>query len=107
MIKLFGVTDTSFSSNGDMVINAKKAIVHKEDNGDFYLELETDDSYANDLTEGRIIIANTPQGAQAFRISNPEVKKHKVKIKAYHVFYDSSNYLIRDSYVVKKNKEID
>ncbi len=103
MIKLFGVTDTSFSSNGDMVINAKKAIVHKEDNGDFYLELETDDSYANDLTEGRIIIANTPQGAQAFRISNPEVKKHKVKIKAYHVFYDSSNYLIRDSYVVKKN----
>lgn len=103
MIKLFGLTDTSFSSNGDMIINAKKAIVHKEDNGSFYLELETDDSYANDLTEGRIIIANTPQGDQAFRITNPEVKKHRVKIKAYHVFYDSENYLIKDSYVVDKN----
>ena len=103
MIKLFGVTDTSFSSNGDMVINAKKAIVHKEDNGDFYLELETDDSYASDLTEGRIIIANTPQGDQAFRITNPEVKKHRVKIKAYHIFYDSENYLIKDSYVRNKS----
>ena len=103
MIKLFGLTDTRFSSNGDMIINAKKAIVHKEDNGDFYLELETDDSYASDLTEGRIIIANTPQGDQAFRITNPEVKKHRVKIKAYHIFYDSENYLIKDSYVRNKS----
>lgn len=102
MIKLFGTNDRIFSSNGDLVINAKKAIVHKEDNGSFYLELETDDSYGDDLTEGRIIIANTPQGDQAFRVTNPSMKKHRIKLKAYHVFYDSENYLIKDSYVKDK-----
>jgi len=103
MIKLFGIKEESFASNGDLVIQPKKAVVHKEDNGDFYLELETDESYVGDLTEGRIIIANTPQGDQAFRISNPSIKKHTIKIKAYHVFYDTENYLIKDSYVVNKN----
>ena len=105
MIRLFGTTDneTTFNSNGDIILNPKRAIVHKEDNGSFYLEIETDDSYAEDLTEGRIIIANTPQGDQAFRITNPSMKKHSIKIKAYHVFYDSENYLIKDSYVVNKN----
>lgn len=103
MIKLFGITDRDFVSNGDLVINAKKAIVHKEDNGSFYLELETDDLYADYLTEGRIIIANTPQGDQAFRVTNPSMGKHRIKMKAYHVFYDSENYLIKDSNVVNKN----
>lgn len=103
MIKLFGITDRSFTSNGDLVIKPKKAVVHKEDNGDFYLELETDESYVAYLTEGRIIVANTPQGEQAFRITNPTIRKHHIKIKAYHVFYDSENYLIKDSYVVDKN----
>lgn len=103
MIKLFGITDRSFTSNGDLVIKPKKAVVHKEDNGDFYLELETDESYVTYLTEGRIIVANTPQGEQAFRITNPTIRKHHIKIKAYHVFYDSENYLIKDSYVVDKN----
>lgn len=103
MIKLFGITDRSFTSNGDLVIKPKKAVVHKEDNGDFYLELETDESYVAYLTEGRIIVANTPQGEQAFRITNPTIRKHHIKIKAYHVFYGSENYLIKDSYVVDKN----
>ena len=103
MIKLFGTTDTSFSSNGDLVINPLKAKVHKEGNGDFYLDLEADLSYVDFLTEGRIIIANTPQGDQAFRVTNPIKKRSKISTKAYHVFYDSENYLIRDSYVVNKN----
>lgn len=103
MIKLFGTTDKSFDSNGDLVILPRKAIVHKEDNGNFFLELEADEKYIDDLTEGRIIVANTPQGEQAFRITNPLAKKHKVEIKAYHVFYDSKNFLIKDSYVVNKN----
>lgn len=103
MIKLFGINEESFATNGDLVIQPKKAVVHKEDNGDFYLELETDESYVKNLTEGRIIIANTPQGDQAFRVTNPSIKKHTIEIKAYHVFYDSENYLIKDSYVVNKN----
>lgn len=103
MIRLFGITDHVFASNGDVVIKPLKAKVHKEDNGDFYLNLETDLSYAEILTDNRIVVADTPQGAQAFRISNPQKTKTKVIIKAWHVSYDSENYVIQDSYVVDKN----
>ena len=53
--------------------------------------------------EGNIVVVNTPQGDQAFRITNPRKTKSRVIIKAWHVFYDSENYLIADSYVVNKN----
>lgn len=103
MIKLFGTTDTDFSSNGDAVIKPFKAKVHKEDNGKFYLNVEADISYVDILTENRIIVADTPQGAQAFRIKNPEKTKSKITIKAQHISYDAQNYVIADSYVVDKN----
>ena len=103
MIKLFQSTDTSFSSNGDKIIIPTKAKVHKEDNGDFYLELETNLDYINDLVQGNIVVANTPQGEQAFRISNVTATRKKITAKCYHVFYDSENYLIADSYVVDKD----
>ena len=99
MIKLFGQTDSTFQSNGDIVIEPLRAVVHKEDNGDYYLDLTTSLRYADDLTEGRIIIANTPQGEQAFRVSNVQKTKHKINTKCWHVFYDTKNYLIEDSYV--------
>ena len=103
MIKLFGQTDRDFTSNGDKVIQAVRAKVVKQDNGDFYLDLETDLSYVNDLTEGRIVIAPTPQGDQPFRVSNVQKTKKKLTIKCPHVFFDSKNYLIADSYVVEKS----
>lgn len=102
MIKIFGQTDTSFASNGDIVLQPLKAKVHKEDNGDFYLYLETGLDYVDYLVEGNIVVVNTPQGDQAFRIGNVQKTKSKLTTKAYHVFYDSKNYLIADSYVVDK-----
>ena len=103
MIRLFGTTDKTYQSNGDLVIKALKAKVHKEDNGAFYLDLETGLEYVEELTEGRILVVNTPQGDQAFRVSNVKQTKHKLTTRARHVFYDSMNYLIRDSYVVDKD----
>lgn len=103
MIKLFDVTDKTFDTNGDIIINPRKATIHKEDNGNYYLDLETDLSYVDYLTAGKIIVANTPQGEQAFRITNPQKTRSKITIRAYHVYYDSANYLIRDSYVFEKN----
>lgn len=100
MIRVFKATDKSFTSNGDMVILPTKAKVTKEDNGDYYLDLEASTKYADYLTSGRIIVADTPQGAQAFRISDVTKKSTKVSLRAWHVFYDSKNYLIADSYVV-------
>lgn len=103
MIKLFGQSDKTYQSNGDLVIKALKAKVHKEDNGAFYFDLETGLEYVEELTEGRILVVNTPQGDQAFRVSNVKQTKHKLTTRARHVFYDSMNYLIQDSYVVDKD----
>lgn len=103
MIKLFGQTDTTFTTNGDVVILPLRAIVHKEDNGDFYLDLTTSLRYVDDLTEGRIIVAPTPQGEQAFRISNVQQTKNKLTTRCWHVFYDTENYLIEDSRAVNMN----
>ena len=102
MIKLFGQTDKSFLSNGDIVLHPLKAKVHKEDNGDYYLDLETGLDYVDYLVEGNIIVAPTPQGEQAFRVTNPIKTKSKITVKAWHVFYDTENYLIADAYVVDK-----
>lgn len=103
MIKLYGQTDTTFTNNGDVVILPLRASVHKEDNGDFYLDLTTSLKYADDLTEGRIVIAPTPQGEQAFRVGNVQKTKHKITTRCWHLFYDTKNYLIEDSYVTQNN----
>ena len=103
MIRIFAPTDTDFSSNGDIVVKPLRAKVYKEDNGSFYLDIETDLSYLDYLVEGNLIVANTPQGNQAFRISDVTKTKNMIQIKANHVYYDSQNYLIEDSYVVDKN----
>ena len=103
MIKLFSESDHVFSSNGDKIIQPKKAIIHKEDNGSFYLDMETDISYIDYLTSNKILVAPTPQGEQAFRITNIEKTKTKIRFKANHIFDDTKNYVIQDSYVVDKN----
>ena len=103
MIKLFKSTDKIFNSNGDKIIKASKAKVHKEDNGDFYLELECPLIYVDDIVEDAILVVNLPQGEQAFRVTNVSKTKSKITTKCWHVFYDSKNYLIKDSYVVDKD----
>lgn len=103
MIKLFNTIDDVFTTNGDKIITPIKARVHKADNGEFYLDIETDLSYINDLVANKILVVNTPQGSQAFRVTNPQKTKTKLIIKAWHIFYDTKNYLIADSYVVNKS----
>lgn len=103
MIKIFGQTDRIFSSNGDAVVGPLKAHVHKKDNGDFYLDLVVGLEWVDYIIEGNIVVANTPQGDQAFRVGNITKTKNKITAKCFHVFYDSRNYLIEDSNVIDKN----
>lgn len=105
MIKVFGSTDKDFSSNGDVIIKPYKAIIHKEDNADFYLDLECDTNYSEYLAKDNIVIAPTPQGDQPFRIDNPEKTGTMISFRAKHVFFDSLNYLIQDTYVVEKDAD--
>lgn len=102
MIRVFGQTDTDFTTNGDIVLNPLKAKIHKEDNGAYFLDLETSLSYVDYLVEGNIVVANTPQGDQAFRINNVSKTRKKITIKCNHVFYDTKNFLVVKSNIVDK-----
>jgi phage minor structural protein len=103
MIKIFNPIDKVFISNGEKILLPIRAKVHKEDNGDFYLDVEASIEYIDYIVQGNIIVAPTPTGEQAFRIDSIEKKRTKISAKAWHVFYDAENYLIADSYVVDKN----
>lgn len=100
MIKLFNSTDKLYSSNGDAVIAATKARVKNADNGDYYLELTCGTEYSEYMQANNILVAPTPQGEQAFRIRTVTKNKNKIVVKAWHVYYDSQNYIIKDSYAV-------
>ena len=106
MIKVFGQTDKVFNSNGDIVIQPFKAKVHKKDNADYYLDIETSLEYIDHIVEGNIIVAPAPSPTgikdQAFRIGNVEKTKSKITSKCLHVYYDSSNYLIQSAEIENK-----
>jgi len=100
MIKAFNATDKNYASNGDAVILATKARVKNSDNGDYYLELTCGSEYSEYIQANNILVVPTPQGEQAFRIRTVTKKNKKLEAKAWHVYYDSLNYVIADSYAV-------
>lgn len=106
MIKVFQASDTTFSSNGDKVLQPLKAVIYKEDNGDYYLDLEVSIKDAEWIVNDNIIRADVPAawgGAQNFRVYNPYKKKDRITCRCKHVYFDAGKYLIPDSYVVDKN----
>lgn len=102
MIKIFGQTDTDFSSNGDKILQPTKARLRKEDGGDYYVDIECSTDYSAYIKHGNIIVCPTPTGEQAFRINNPEITKTKIKARAKHLYYDSANYLIQNCNITDK-----
>ena len=103
MIRAFNTTDKLYSSNGDAVIAATKCRVKNSDNGDYYLELTCGTEFNDYIQANNILVVPTPRGDQAFRIRTVTKKSNKLEVKAWHVFYDSQNYLIADSYAVNLN----
>lgn len=103
MIKLFKPTDMRFDSNGDKIITPIKALVHKHDNGDFYLELEAGINFVDYLKPRWILVVPTPQGEQGFRISKIQKNRSTISVEAKHLFYDSANYLILNKSVIDQD----
>ena len=106
MIKVFQASDTIFSSNGDKVLQPLKAVIYKEDNGEYYLDLEVSIKDAAWIVNDNIIRSDVPAawgGAQNFRVYNPYKKKDRITCRCKHVYFDAWKYLIPDSYVVDKN----
>ena len=50
-----------------------------------------------------IIRCITPWGVQGFRCDNPIINNKRIECKAWHLSYDSKNYIIKDAYAVDKN----
>lgn len=103
MIKIFSPSDTLFASNGNCVVMPTKAKIHKEDNADYYLDFEIPIQYDKYINSNDIIVVNTPQGEQPFRITDFEKTRRKISGKAYHVFYDTKNYLIEELTITDKS----
>lgn len=103
LIRLYEPTTKIFNNNGVKVLHPIKALVHKADNDSYYLEIEDRIENVQDYQQDYIIAVPTPWGVQGFRIGNIKIENNKISSKAYHLFYDTSRYLVTDAYVVAKN----
>lgn len=102
MIKVFNAEERVFTNNGVKILKPLKAVILKEDNGDYELELETRIEDKDYIVKDKIIVCDTPWGEQGFRIDNPQKKSNKITCICKHLFYDTAFYLIADAYVVDK-----
>lgn len=103
MINAYSENTTSFENNGIKILHPLKAKVYKEDNGEYSLSLKDNIDNLDYYQQGIIIKVPTPWGNQCFRCNNPKINNNKIEVKASHLYYDSKNYIIADSYVVDKN----
>ena len=103
MIKVYDSNERLFNHNGIKILHPLRADITKEDNGDYYCELEDTISNLDYYQSGMIVRIPTPWGVQGFRRANPTVKGSKVTVKAWHLTYDAKNYIIKDAYAVDKN----
>lgn len=102
MVRVFNANERVFTNNGDKILHPLKAVILKEDNGDYELELETRIEDKNFIVNDKIIVCDTPWGAQGFRVYNPQKKSNKITCTCKHLFYDTASYIIEDANVVDK-----
>ena len=103
MIRVYDSTETLFDNNGIKILTPLLAEITKKDNGDYYVELIDIVDNLDYYQKGMIIRIDTPWGVQGFRCDNPEIKNNRVECKAWHLSYDTKNYIIKDSNAVDKN----
>lgn len=103
MIRVYDSNEKLFNNNGIKILHPLVAEITKKDNSDYYIELEDVLENLAYYQKGLIIRADTPWGSQGFRCDNPEINNNKIKCIAWHLSYDSKNYVIADSYAVDKN----
>lgn len=103
MLKIYDSNEKLFNHNGIKIIHPLVAEVTKKDNSDYYLELRDIVDNLEYYQKGMIVRVPTPWGVQGFRCDNPSVKNNRVECKAWHLSYDSKNYIIKDANAVDKN----
>lgn len=103
MIRVYDPTEKLFDHNGIKVLKPLYAEILKVDNGDYYIDLEDLLDNLEYYQKGMIIRASTPWGVQGFRCDNPIIQNNRISCKAWHLSYDSENYIINDASAVDKN----
>ena len=103
MIKVYDSNEKLFNNNGIKILNPLSAEITKIDNGDYYIELKDIIDNLEYYQKGMIVRIPTPWGVQGFRCDNPKIKNNRIECKAWHLSYDSKNYIIKDSNAVDKN----
>lgn len=103
MIRVYDSNEKLFNHNGIKILHPLIAEITKIDNGDYYIELKDAIDNLEYYQKGMIIRTDTPWGVQSFRCDNPVIKNNRVECKAWHLTYDSKNYIIKDSNAVDKN----
>ena len=103
MIRCYDPTEKEFNHNGLKVLKPLFAEILKVDNGDYYIDLEDLLDNLEYYQKGMIIKVATPWGVQGFRCDNPLIQNNRVTCKAWHLSYDSENYIINDASAVNKS----
>lgn len=96
MIRVYDETEKLFENNGKKVLHPLFAEITKVYDSDYYIELEDILDNLEYYQKGLIIRVPTPWGIQGFRCDNPIIKNNRVSCKAWHLSYDSENYIIND-----------
>ena len=103
MIRVYDATEKLFNNNGIKVLHPLFAEVTKVDNGDYYVELEDILDNMEYYQKGLIVRISTPWGDQGFRCDNPIIQNNRISCKAWHLSYDSENYIINSATARNKN----
>ena len=103
MISVYPSEEKQFSDNGIKVLKPLKAIIRKEDNGEYKLDVCDNLENLEYYQSGNIMRVSMPWGKRCFRIKNVIIENKKINVTAPHIYFDSANYIIKDSYVVDKN----
>ncbi len=103
MISCYPSTEKNFADNGIKILKPLYSKLRIEDNGDYYCDFKDSVDNLDYYQAGMIIRVKTPWGYQGFRLTNPEIENKTLKVRGYHLYFDSKNYLIRDAYVSSKN----
>ena len=103
MIRVYDATEKLFNNNGIKVIQPLFAEITKADNSDYYIELEDRLDNLEYYQQGLIVRVPTPWGVQGFRCDNPIIQNNRISCKAWHLSYDSENYVINSASATDKN----
>ena len=102
-IRVYESTAIDFSNNGLKALHPLFAEITKVKDGDYYIEIEDLLDNFEYYQKGMILRVNTPKtwggkDYQCFRCDNPRVENNRIYCKAWHLFYDSKNYIIAEHF---------